>query len=250
MKLRFLGTGTSTGVPQIGCNCRTCTSSDVHDKRLRCSAILYTGNENILIDAGPDLRTQLIDAGSPSLDALLVTHSHYDHVGGLIDMRSYCYPNSFPIYCQKDVEKEIREFFPYCFVKNLYPGVPTFTFHTIKPYESFRIGFTEFVPVAVMHFKLQILGFRIGKFAYITDCKTMPQRTIDSLKGVDTLVINALRIDPHMSHLSLAEALSLIEEIKPRVAYLTHMSHGIGRQSEVSLPEGVHLAYDGLVIEF
>ena len=249
MELRFLGTGTSTGVPQIGCGCRVCASSDTRDKRLRASAILFTGKENILIDAGPDLRTQLIRAGSPSLDALLVTHSHFDHIGGLIDLRSYCYPDSFPIYCQSDVEREVREFFPYCFVEDLYPGVPTFSFHTLRPYEPFSVGSTRIVPLPVMHYKLQILGFRIGSLAYITDCKTMPQATIDALKGVHTLVINSLRIEPHMSHLSLAETLALIEKIKPRAAYLTHMSHGMGIHSEVRLPEGVRLAYDGLSIE-
>lgn len=249
MQLRFLGTGTSTGVPQIGCKCSVCTSSDVHDKRLRASVILSTDNGNLLIDAGPDLRSQLIDAGSPSLNALLVTHSHYDHIGGLIDLRSYCFPDSFPIYCRSDVEREIREFFPYCFVEDLYPGVPTFKFHTIKPYEPFTIGDISIMPLAIMHYKLPILGFRIDDFAYVTDCKTMPEHTINALKGVDTLVINALRIEPHMSHLSLSESLDLIDVIKPKVAYLTHMSHGIGLHSEVHLPKGVHLAYDGLSID-
>lgn len=249
MRLRFLGTGTSTGVPQIGCRCEACTSTDPHDKRLRASVLIETGDKDILIDCGPDLRTQLLDADSPNIDALLITHSHYDHVGGLIDLRSYCFEKDFPVYCQKDVARALRTTFPYCFVDHPYPGVPTFTIHEIEGYRPFTVGRTQILPLPVMHYKLPILGFRIGSMAYITDCKTMPDRTLEALKGVDTLVINALRFEPHMSHLSLKECLEIVERIKPRRTLLTHMSHGMGPTAKVQLPEGVEFAYDGQEID-
>lgn len=249
MRITFLGTGTSTGVPQIGCRCEACTSSDPHDKRLRASVLIETDDKTILIDAGPDLRTQLLAAGSPNIDALLITHSHYDHVGGMIDLRPYCFDKNFPTFCQKDVVQDIKTFFPYCFVKDPYPGVPKFDIHEIKEYEPFMVGNTEILPVPVMHFKLPILGFKIGDMAYITDCKTMPQRTIEALKGVRTLIINALRLDPHMSHLSLKESLIIVEKIAPEKALLTHISHGMGRSVAVKLPEHVEFAFDGQVIE-
>lgn len=249
MRITFLGTGTSTGVPQIGCRCEVCTSSDPHDKRLRASVLIETDEKTILIDAGPDLRTQLLVAGSPSVDALLITHSHYDHVGGMIDLRPYCFDKILPTFCRKDVAQDIKTFFPYCFFKDPYPGVPKFDIHEIKDYEPFMVGNTEILPVPVMHFKLQILGFKIGNMAYITDCKTMPQRTIEALKGVRTLIINALRLDPHMSHMSLRECLIIVEKIAPEKALLTHISHGMGRSATVKLPEHVEFAFDGQVVE-
>lgn len=249
MKIHFLGTGTSTGVPQIGCRCGVCTSTDPHDKRMRASVLIETGDKDILIDCGPDLRTQLLDADSPNIDALLITHSHYDHVGGLIDLRSYCFDRIFPIYCQKDVIKDLHTTFPYCFVKNPYPGVPTFDVHEIEGYRPFFVGSTEILPLPVMHYKLPILGFRIGDMAYITDCKTMPDKTLEALKGVRTLIINALRLTPHMSHLSLDECLGIVGKVAPERALLTHISHGMGRAAALALPEGVELAYDGQVIE-
>lgn len=248
MKVHFLGTGTSTGVPQIGCRCKTCTSTDPHDKRLRASVLINTGDKDILIDCGPDLRTQLLNADSPNIDALLITHSHYDHVGGLIDLRSYCYEKDFHVYCQKDVIRDLHTTFPYCFVKNPYPGVPVFDIHEVKGYQQFTIGATEIVPLPVMHYKLPILGYRFGDLAYITDCKTMPVQTIEALRGVRTLIINALRIEPHMSHLSLRECLDIVEKIRPERTLLTHVSHGMGPAATVRLPENVEIAYDGQTI--
>lgn len=244
-----MGTGTSTGVPQIGCACDVCMSTDRHDKRLRASVLIETGDRDILIDCGPDLRTQLLEAGSPNIDALLITHSHYDHVGGLIDLRPYCFVKDFPVYCQKDVARDLHTTFPYCFVADPYPGVPTFTIHEIEGYKPFMVGKNEILPLPVMHYKLPILGFRIGEMAYITDCKTMPDRTLEALKGVRTLIINALRIEPHMSHLSLRESLEIVAKIKPERTLLTHISHGLGKAADVELPEGAELAFDGQVID-
>lgn len=252
MRLRFLGTGTSTGVPQIGCTCPTCLSTDTHDKRLRASALLTIGGRNILIDCGPDFRQQIIDAGTPDLDAALLTHSHYDHVGGIDDLRPYCHhrQGGFRIYCRPDVARDLRERVPYCFRQNPYPGVPTFDIHEIDS-APFSIDGIDVTPLPVMHYKLPIVGFRIGPLAYITDAKTIPDKTIDLMRGVDTLVINALRIEDHLSHMTLQEALDVIYRIHPAHTYLTHMADKIGRHAQVDaeLPDGVHLAYDGLTIE-
>ena len=246
--LLFLGTGTSTGVPAIGCRCATCSSLDPLDKRMRASAILSIGGKNILIDCGPDLRTQLLRAGSPPLDALLVTHIHYDHVAGIDDLRPYCYQRPMPVYCRADVADGLRRIVPYSFAEHPYPGVPTFDLHVIDPGRPFHIGDIEVVPLPVMHFELPILGYRIGSFAYITDCKTMPDSTFDLLRGVDTLVINGLRFEPHMSHLSVPEAIEIIRARGPRRAFLTHMSHDLGPAATVTLPPGIQLAHDFLKI--
>ena len=250
MRLKFLGTGTSTGVPQIMCNCPVCQSEDIHDKRLRASVLLTIGSKNLLIDCGPDFREQMLKNGSPMLEALLITHSHYDHVGGVDDLRPYCtIGDGFPIYCRHDVAEDLRERVPYCFAEHPYPGVPAFNIYEINN-KAFRIGVIVVLPLPVMHNKLPIVGFRIGRLAYITDAKTIDDSTIELMKGVDTLVINALRIKEHISHMSLLQALDVIKEVKPTIAYLTHLSHDMGTHSEVSqrLPENVKVAYDGLSI--
>lgn len=275
--LTFLGTGTSTGVPQIGCQCPTCTSDDPRDRRLRASAIVSTARANILIDCGPDFRQQILRAGAPPLDALLITHSHYDHVGGIDDLRPYCniaalrhgHTGPFPVYCSEDVARDLRARVPYCFAEHLYPGVPTYDIHIIEPYKEFYINGIRILPVTVMHARLPILGFRIylpdsdngdnagtpthggtRDIGYITDCKTLPQQSIDAMRGVDTLVINALRHTPHMSHITLDEALALIRDIAPRRAYLTHLSHDMGTHADTAatLPQGVAIATDTLSI--
>lgn len=252
MRLRFLGTGTSTGVPQIGCTCPVCISTDIHDKRLRASAIVSAGDKNLLIDCGPDFRQQIINAGAPELEAALLTHSHYDHVGGIDDLRPYCYAkeDGFPLYCRHDVAEDIRNRVPYCFRQHLYPGVPTFNITEID-YKPFEVAGIMVTPLPVIHYKLPIVGFRIGKLAYITDAKTIPDATFELLRDTDTLVINALRGKDHISHMTLDEALAAIGRIKPRVTYLTHFADAIGKQADVepTLPEGVHMAYDNLVIE-
>lgn len=252
MKINFLGTGTSTGVPQIGCHCPTCESADPEDRRLRASAIVtLPGGGNILIDCGPDFRQQILAAGAPPLEALLITHSHYDHVGGIDDLRPYCKDGRhFPTYCSPDVADDLHARNPWSFATKLYPGVPTFEIHTVEPGKPFEIGGTVIEPLRVMHARLPILGYRIGdRLAYITDCKTMPDETVARLHGIDTLVINALRHTPHMSHLSLEEALALIEKIAPRRAFLTHISHDMGMASTVKLPCGVQLAHDRLTVD-
>lgn len=252
MRLTFLGTGTSTGIPQIGCRCKACTSEDPRDKRLRTSALVETNGKRLLIDCGPDFRQQILRAGSPEIDALLVTHTHYDHLGGIDDLRPYCYrPGEFPIYCREDVKHDIHTRMPYCFGAQHYPGAPVYDIHTIND-APFKIGDIEIVPLPVMHTDtLAITGFRIGRLCYVTDCKIMPRHTMELMKECDTLVINALRKKEHPSHMNLNDAIGVINAVKPRRALLTHISHDMGLQAEVlhSLPEGVELAYDGLTIE-
>lgn len=250
MKLTFLGTGTSTGVPVIRCDCPTCRSLDSHDKRLRSSVMITANGKNILIDCGPDFRQQMLAIGSPALEAALLTHSHYDHVGGIDDLRPYCaLGDSFPLYCRPDVAQDLRERVPYCFAEVPYPGVPALTITEISS-KPFSVSDLEIVPLEVMHHSLPILGFKIGNLAYITDAKTIGDNTLEIIRGIDTLVINALRFKEHHSHMSLPQALNLIQCIKPRIAYITHMSHDIGLAAETSqhLPEGVKLAHDGLTI--
>lgn len=257
MELTFLGTGTSTGVPQLRCGCEVCRSTDPRDSRLRTSALVETGGKRILIDCGPDFREQMLRHGVRSvddrLDALLLTHQHYDHVGGIDDLRPYCYgiEPGFPIYCQGDVVRDLRARLPYCFSEHPYPGVPRIDLHEIKAGIPFQAAGVEVLPLGVNHYLLDILGFRIGALGYVTDAKKIPDATVEALKGVDTLVINALRHTEHISHLSLEEALEMVRRIGPRVAYLTHISHQLGLHAEVepALPEGVRLAYDGLKIK-
>jgi phosphoribosyl 1,2-cyclic phosphate phosphodiesterase len=250
MKLKFLGTGTSTGVPQIGCDCAVCQSEDARDKRLRASVLVSVGETNILIDCGPDFREQMLRIGSPKLEALLITHSHYDHVSGIDDLRPYCtIGDGFPIYCKSDVATDLKERVPYCFAEHPYPGVPTLNINEIST-KPFMIEEIEIVPLPVMHYKLPIVGYKIGNLAYITDAKVVPDSTIEILRGIDTLVINALRTKEHISHMTLSQALDVINAIKPRIAYLTHLSHDMGLHNEVSrrLPENVKLAHDDLSI--
>lgn len=251
MKLTFLGTGTSNGVPFIGCDCPVCSSTDPREKRLRASALVeVTPGNNILIDCGPDFRQQMLREGSPSLSALLITHSHYDHVGGLDDLRPYCRRAPFPVYCLPDVADDIRNRLPYCFREKLYPGVPTFDFHIINPGSDFLVGNTFISPLPVIHGRLQIVGYRIGNLAYITDCSQMPASTLDKIIDIDTLVINALRQKEHLSHMNLDQALDVIKATKPRQAYLTHLSHDMGLidLTRDLLPENVDIATDRLTV--
>lgn len=249
IEVEILGTGTSTGVPQLGCRCEVCRSADPRDKRLRCSAIVRTKGVNLLIDCGPDFRQQMLRASDIRLDALLVTHSHYDHVGGMDDLRPYCRSGRFPVYAQQNVLDDIRTRIPYCFMEHLYPGVPTFELHAVAD-ERFTVKGIEIEPLPVMHGKLPILGYRIGRLAYVTDAKTIPASTIERMRGLDTLIINALRFEPHATHMSLAETLDVIAELKPRRALLIHESDGIGLHAATSqlLPDGVELAYDTEIV--
>lgn len=263
MRLRFLGTGTSTGIPALRCGCETCRSADPRDKRLRVSVLLYVtpGTPGILIDCGPDLRQQLLAAGSPDLVAVLLSHIHYDHAGGVDDLRPYTYEagdGKFPLYCRADVARDLRAHIPYAFLKNHYKGVPTFDLREIEPYKPFSVALgdgnpsVEVLPVEVMHANLAILGYRIGDFAFITDCLTLPEKSFEALSGVKWLVINALRLKPHFSHQSLDQAIDVIRRINPERSWLIHMSHDMPPHSVASklLPPDVELAYDGLEVEF
>ena len=244
MNLLFLGSGTSTGVPQIGCACRTCKSADSKDKRLRASVLITEGDTKILIDCGPDLRQQLLIHDINSVTAVLLTHDHYDHIGGLDDVRPL---GDTQLYAEKRVLSVIQRNMPYCFADIKYPGVPIIHLHEINE-NIFFINNLKIEPIRIMHARLPILGFRVGKVAYLTDIKTISDRSIEKLQNLDVLVMNALRIKNHISHLSLSEAIEIAIKIGARKTYFTHMSHDIGLHEEINktLPENIELAYDGL----
>lgn len=242
-----LGSGTSKGVPEVGCECRVCTSSDSHDKRLRASVLVETAGMRLLIDPSPDFRQQALRLRLADIDAVLVTHSHYDHVGGFDDLRPFCSTTDLPVYLRPDVNADLHRRLDYCFRKNPYPGVPTFEMHEIGD-RPFYINGLRIEPVEVMHGKLPIVGYRIGKFAYITDAKTISETEKEKLEGLDVLIVNSLRDKPHFAHFSYSEAMSLIEELRPKTVYLTHMNHeaGLHTELEARTPANVHPAYDGL----
>jgi len=251
MKLKFLGTGTSCGVPTIGCKCYTCSSTDPHDKRLRCSALIETEQTRLLIDCGPDFRQQIMPQPFRKIDGILITHAHYDHMGGMDDIRPYCQFGEINVYADPIARKGMLEMLPYCFVEHRYPGVPAIQLHEIHKHEAFRIGDLDILPFEVMHHDLPILGYRIGSLAYITDMKTIAEEEIPYIEGCDTLIVNALRQKPHHSHQTLDEAVAFAQRIGARQTWLIHSSHDIGRHAEVnaSLPANIQMAYDGQVIE-
>ncbi|MDR1171525.1 MAG: MBL fold metallo-hydrolase [Bacteroidales bacterium] len=248
MKVTFLGTGTSQGVPVIACPCAVCVSGDSHDKRLRCSVLVQTGGKNIVIDSGPDFRQQMLRANVIRLDAILFTHGHKDHTAGLDDVRAYNYVMQRPtdIYAEERVQKVLRQEFAYIFAETKYPGVPELNMHTIDE-TPFAIDNITVTPVRAMHMNLPILGFRFGRFAYLTDANGISGEEKNKLRGLDCFVVNGLRKEPHVSHFTLNEALALIDELKPDRAYITHISHqmGLHQQVQAELPPGVFLAYDG-----
>ena len=249
MIITFLGTGTSQGVPVIACNCSVCNSIDYKDKRLRSAVHIQSETTSIIIDIGPDFRQQVLREKIPSLNAILLTHEHKDHTAGLDDVRSYNFKQNqdMPIYGRKKVLEQVKSEFQYIFNGTKYPGVPRVELREIDN-SSFSINDLTIEPVEVLHYKLPVFGFKIAGFAYITDAKTISEKEKTKLSGLDVLVLNALQHDAHISHLTLKEALELIEELKPKEAYLTHISHNLGltRDVEQTLPENVHLAFDGL----
>ncbi|NDV78829.1 MBL fold metallo-hydrolase [Dysgonomonas sp. 511] len=251
MIVKFLGTGTSTGVPEIGCQCEVCTSKDKRDRRLRASVLIDVDGVRLLIDCGPDFRQQIMPEEFKQINGVLLTHEHYDHVGGIDDLRPFCKFADVDIYANDMTLSALKNRMPYSFAEHKYPGVPTFLLHKVDAGKPFSVNGVEILPVQVMHLKLPILGYRIHGFAYLTDVKTIPEQEYENLRGLDVLVINALRIEEHMSHLSLSEALEIVARIKPKKAYFIHMSHHMGLHEEVqkALPENVFLSYDGLEVK-
>lgn len=251
MKITFLGTGTSQGIPVITCNCDVCQSGDEKDKRLRTSVLIETESTNIVIDTGPDFRQQMLREKVKKLDAVMFTHEHKDHISGLDDIRSYNYVQQKPmdVYAQHRVLEALKQEFSYVFSEYKYPGIPKVILHEINT-NAFKINDVKITPIPVIHLKLPILGYRIGNFGYITDANFIPEESKALLKGLDVLVINALRIKKHISHFNLTEALAVVDELKPQKAFLTHISHYLGKHEEIlkMVPRGVEPAYDGLVI--
>ena len=253
MKLTFLGTGTSQGVPVIACDCDVCLSSDNRDKRLRSSVMISINNLNYLIDCGPDFRQQMLREQIQDIRAILFTHEHKDHLAGLDDVRAFNFKHQkdMDVYCDLNVQKALLREFPYVFSDFKYPGVPEIKVHQINRDEPFYIDGNLFTPIEVMHYKLPVLGFRVNDLTYITDAKTISNKELEKIKGTRVLVVNALRISEHISHFNLQQALSFINEVSPEVAYLTHVSHMMGKREDVEkqLPNHVMFAYDGLQIE-
>ena len=250
MEITILGSGTSKGVPEVACACRVCRSDSQFDKRLRTSALVRTHGLDILIDASPDFRQQALSHDIFHLDAVLITHSHYDHVGGIDDLRPFCAEGAVSLYMKEDVYNDLGKRLDYCFRENPYPGVPTLKRIIIDGSSTFFINGLKIIPINVMHGKLPIVGYRIGDFAYITDAKSIPEEEMTKLEGLKVLVINALRHRHHFAHMSVEESLDIIDRLKPQDAYLTHFNHEIGLHSELEkeLPENVHPCFDGLKI--
>ena len=248
MKLTFLGTGTSCGVPVIGCQCEVCQSTDPKDQRTRCSVLVETETTRLLIDCGPDFRQQILPQPFRKIDGILITHSHYDHMGGMDDIRPYCQFGEMNVYADPIARKAMLEMLPYCFAEHRYPGVPAIGLHEIHAHEPLQIGDFDIMPIEVMHGKLPILGYRIGKLAYITDMKTIDEGEYPYLEGTELLVVNALRFDkPHHSHQLVDDAIKFARKVGARQTLLIHVCHDIGLHEKVNamLPEDIQLAYDG-----
>ncbi len=261
-KITFLGTGTSQGIPMIGCTCKVCKSADPRDNRLRTSALVEHNGFRILIDCGPDFRQQMLRQNISDLDAVILTHQHKDHTGGMDDIRAFNYfrKAAFPIYAEPNVQESLKMEYSYAFAEHKYPGVPDYTLHTIGE-EPFTItkslpdgteASIEITPIRVYHYRLPILGFRIGNMAYITDGSSIPATEFDKLQGLELFIINTVRREKHISHFSLPEALDVVEKVGAPRNFLTHLSHQIGTHKELEaiLPPNVKPAYDTLELEF
>lgn len=252
MRVTFLGTGTSQGIPVIACSCHVCQSMHPYDKRLRCSILIEHEGKNVVIDTGPDFRQQMLRENVQYLDAVLFTHEHKDHIAGLDDIRAFNFKskNALDLYASSRVQTALKREFYYAFEEEKYPGSMIVNLHEIDK-NPLKICNINFVPIEMMHFKMPVTGFRFNDFTYITDAKTITEEEKEKIKGTKILVLNALRQTEHHSHLNLREALEWIEELKPQRAYLTHISHLMGKHDEVesTLPENVQIAYDGLKIE-
>ena len=252
MKVTFLGTGTSQGVPVIACSCKVCQSVDHRDKRLRTSVHLEVEGKSIVIDSGPDFRQQMLHNRVQHLDALVFTHEHKDHTAGMDDVRAYNFKQqmAMPIYAQARVIEQLKREFAYVFAAEKYPGVPQVEVHEIQN-QPFEVAGVQFLPVEVMHYKLPVFGYRVGDFTYITDAKTITEEEKQKVRGSKVVVLNALQQAPHISHLTLDEALTLAEDLGAERTYLTHVSHKMGCHRDINpeLPEGVEFAYDGFSIQ-
>nr|WP_294894014.1 MBL fold metallo-hydrolase [uncultured Pedobacter sp.] len=249
MKITFLGTGTSQGVPVIACNCDICKSTDPRDKRLRSSILIESAEKTVIIDTGPDFRQQMLREDVQKLDAVVFTHEHKDHIAGLDDIRAFNFKqkSAMDIYADLAVQKALQREFNYIFADFKYPGIPLVDLHTIGS-EPFSVGDIDFNPIEVIHFKLPVLGFRIKDFTYITDAKTVSEAEQEKIRGSKILVINALQREKHISHFTLEEAIAFAQKIGAEKTYFTHISHRLGKYKDVSkeLPAGIELAYDGL----
>lgn len=252
MKLTFLGTGTSQGVPVIGCHCATCCSEDPRDQRLRVALQVEVADKTLVIDIGPDFRQQMLRAGTQRVDALLLTHEHSDHIAGLDDIRPFNFKHGYdmPIYALKRVHESLQRSHAYIFEAN-YPGIPRVEQHFISHETPFEAVGIPIQPIQVMHGALPILGYRIGNMAYLTDYKTLPDSEYAKLDGIEVLIVSALQKEPHHSHANLEQALTLIQTLQVPQAYLTHISHTMGphASTQALLPTGVDVAYDELVVE-
>jgi len=253
IKITFLGTGTSTGGPMVACNCEVCTSSDEKDKRLRSSILVQSSTTSFVIDTTPDFRTQMLRENVQQLDAVVYTHPHKDHIAGMDDVKAYCYFSGKPmeIYANEITEETLRREFMYVFAEKKYPGIPEVNLNTID-LTPFAIGDIPITPIKVWHYKLPVYGYRIGQFTYITDANRIDPEEKEKIIGSDTLVVNALRHQEHLSHFTLAEAIALAKELKMPNAYFTHVSHQLGKHKDVeeTLPSGTRLAFDGLQLSF
>lgn len=252
MRLTFLGTGTSCGVPVVGCQCAVCRSSDPRDNRLRTSALLETDTTRVLIDCGPDFRQQMLRVPYRKIDGVLLTHIHYDHVGGLDDLRPFCRFGDINVYGNRATVDDLHHTMPYVFAKHLYPGVPKLHLTAVEPYREFSIGDIPVLPLVVVHKTLPIFAYRFGSLGYVTDMKTIASRDRDLLRGVDTLVVNALRFTvDHAAHMLVPEAVAFADSIGARRTYFIHTTHDIGLHPEANarLPRGFEFAYDGQQIE-
>ncbi len=253
LTVTFLGTGTSQGIPLIACNCRVCASVNLHDNRLRSSVLIQKEGTTVVIDTGPDFRQQMLREKVLSLDAVLYTHEHKDHIAGMDDVRGFNYILKRPmdIYCTPSVLNALKREFYYVFSEDKYPGIPEINVNTLVNLLPFKIKGLLFTPVQCMHARMPVLGFRVDDFAYITDANYISDQEKEKLKGLKVIVLNALRNEPHLSHFTLAEAINLVEELKPEKAYFTHISHQLGLHEEVNLklPQNCSLAYDGLKIK-
>jgi phosphoribosyl 1,2-cyclic phosphate phosphodiesterase len=251
LKITFLGTGTSQGVPVISCQCAVCHSTDKKDNRLRSSVLIEHKNITLVIDSGPDFRQQMLRARVMKLDGLIFTHEHKDHIAGMDDIRAFNYTSKkkVDVYATNRVQEALKREFPYVFADFKYPGVPEINVHTIND-EPFKVGNVDVIPIQVLHYRLPVLGFRIGDFTYITDANYISEKEKEKIKGSKVLVLNALRKEPHVSHYTMDQAVSLIKELGVDKGYLTHISHQLGKHEIINneLPESISCAFDGLTL--